>query len=95
MASSTAGPTDSQPNDKGKAKEVAGPSGKYESKTAGINPDATLPAAATAAANTQASSANSEESWQTMLTDTFEKQNRLLADINDSTKKSATYAGMG
>jgi hypothetical protein len=95
MASSTAGPTDSQPDDKGKAKEVAGPSGKYESKTAGIKPDATLPAASTTAANTQASSANSEESWQTMLTDTFEKQNRLLADINDSTKKSATYAGMG
>lgn len=77
------------------ASSTAGPTSGYESKTAGIKPDATLPAAATTAANTQASSANSEESWQTMLTDTFEKQNRLLADINDSTKKSATYAGMG
>lgn len=75
------------------AAAISGPTGGYESKTAGIKPDATLPAAATTAANTQASSANSEEAWQTMLNDTLERQTRMLADINDSTKKTATYAG--
>ena len=76
----------------GRAGIVSGPNGGYQSKTSGLNPSASLPAASSGSA--PANNAESEEpSWLKSFNENLERQTRIMSDVNDNTKKTAQYAG--
>jgi hypothetical protein len=75
----------------GRAGIVSGPNGGYQSKTAGLNPSASLPTAS--ASSTPANNTESEEpSWLRSFNENLERQSRILSDVSDNTKKTADYA---
>lgn len=75
----------------GRAGVVSGPNGGY--KTTNIaNPSASLPTAASS--NVPATAAEADTpSWLATLNSALEKQNQILSDVSDNTKKTAQYAG--
>jgi hypothetical protein len=80
-------------NKMGSGTNMSGPTGRYASTTTDINPASKLPTASNAQAS--ASPAQEEQpAWATSLNAALEKQNRLLADVSDNTKKTATYAAV-
>jgi hypothetical protein len=69
------------------AAAISGPSGKYDSKTAGLNPSASLPSAASAA-NVDANGIV-EDPNIAMLNENLANLRRTLVDVADNTKKTA------
>jgi hypothetical protein len=70
-------------NKMGGATNIAGPTGSYNSKTAGIKPDSTLPTAASS--NAPATNAETDTpAWLASLNDSLERQNRLQSEAVDA-----------
>lgn len=80
-------------NKMGGKTDIAGPTGKYDSKMADVKPDKTLPAKETTEANKAQTEENEEPKWLTSMNSALEQQNRLLADVADHTKRTSQLVG--
>jgi hypothetical protein len=79
---------------KGQAMAIAGPSNKYDSKTAGVNPAEKLPTAPATSAGQAQADPNEPPAWLNSLTGALEQQNRLFSDVADNTKRTAQNTGV-
>jgi hypothetical protein len=65
------------------AAAISGPSGKYDSKTAGIQPNATLPTASSSNAPATNNAETDTPAWLASLNENLERQNRLQSEAVD------------
>lgn len=75
------------------ARMLAGPGNGYQSTTAGLQPNASLPGTPTGTAPQAGSGGLLSENLISIIADKLSSLNQTMTDVRDNTKKTANYAG--
>ena len=76
----------------GIANKISGPTGGYNSKMSGVQPDSTLPSKEIAVANQSNNRSGSSDEIQASIADKLDRLNRNMEDVASNTKKTAQHA---